>query len=65
MENERFLNGDLDTHFIDSEVTLFDSIKKIAEDKPPLSERLPVIFAEKKKIAAVAVAALVAGSLEK
>ena len=67
MENQRFIKGDLDTHFIDSEVALSDTIRKIIEEEPILREKLPVFSADKKKIAAVSVAAATAaiqGKLE-
>lgn len=65
MENERFLKGDLDTHFVENEVTLNDSIRRIAEAEPLLREKLPLFSVDKKRIAAVAVTAAVARSQEK
>ncbi len=57
MENRRFAKGELGTHFIDEEVTLIDEAKKIAEQEQQLRERLFRPSDEKRKIAAIAVAA--------
>jgi pyruvate carboxylase subunit A len=63
MENARFAKGELGTHFIDSETTLVDDVKRIAEQEKPLQARLAHLSDEKKKIAAIAaVAALVQDS---
>jgi pyruvate carboxylase subunit A len=59
MENPRFVKGELSTHFIESETTLLEDMKKIIEREKPLEERLSQIFDEKKKIAAIAAAAVV------
>ena len=59
MENPRFVKGELSTHFIDSETTLLDDMKKIIEREKPLEEKLSQIFDEKKKIAAIAAVAAV------
>ena len=59
MGNERFVKGELATDFIDSEVTLTDDIKRILEQQKPLQDRLSHLTDEKKKIAAVAAAAMV------
>jgi pyruvate carboxylase subunit A len=59
MENERFVKGDLSTDFIDSEVTLSDDMKRIAEEQKPLQDKLLQLSHEKKKIAAIAAAAMV------
>jgi hypothetical protein len=60
MGNERFLKGELGTHFIDREVTLIDDMKRIAKQEQSLREKLPVPGEEKKKIAAIAVASAMA-----
>jgi pyruvate carboxylase subunit A len=60
MENPRFIRGDLSTHFIESETTLSDDMKKIVERERQLEEKLPHIFDEKKKIAAIAAVTAVA-----
>ncbi len=61
MENKSFLKGDLGTRFIDSEISLTDDMKRIAERERPLQERLPLRRAEHKKIAAAVAAAMVYG----
>jgi pyruvate carboxylase subunit A len=59
MENQRFVKGDLGTHFIDMETTLLDDMKRIMEREKPLEERLSHHLEEKRRIAAIsAVAAL-------
>lgn len=60
MENPRFVNGELGTHFIDREkTTILDDMKRIMEREKPLEEKLSQIFEDKRRIAAVsAVAAL-------
>jgi pyruvate carboxylase subunit A len=59
MGNERFVKGDLSTDFIDSEVTLSDDMKRIVEEQKPLQDKLSQLSQEKKKIAAIAAAAMV------
>lgn len=56
MENPRFINGELGTHFIDRETTLLDDMKRIMEREQPLEEKLSRIFEDKKKVAAVTAA---------
>ena len=62
MENHRFVKGELSTHFIESETTLLEDMKKIIKRDEPLKERLSQIFDEKKKIAAIAAIAVVTQS---
>jgi len=57
LENRTFIEGNLGTQFLDREVTLIDDMKRIAGREKPLLERLPLRSLEKKKIAAIAVAA--------
>jgi pyruvate carboxylase subunit A len=57
MENPRYVEGDLDTGFIDRETGLFDHIQRILEQGYSLGEKLPQPFSEKKKIAAIAAVA--------
>lgn len=57
MENPRYMEGELDTGFIDRETGLFDDIKGILEKGYSLGEKLPQPFAEKKKVAAIAAVA--------
>ncbi len=59
MLNRRFAKGELGTHFIDQEATLIDETRQIAEQKQQLRKKLSHLFEEKKKIAAIAVAAAV------
>jgi pyruvate carboxylase subunit A len=56
MKNERFIKGDIGTHFIDQEVTLIDDMIWLAEHEHPLREKLPHDPSGKKKIAAIAAA---------
>jgi len=58
MENARFVEGDLGTHFIDTETSLIDDMKQIAEREESLRDRLLVRSTDKKKIAAVAAATM-------
>ena len=60
MENPRYLQGELDTGFIDRETGLFDDIRRMLERGHSLGEKLPKPLLEKKKIAAIAAAAAVA-----
>jgi pyruvate carboxylase subunit A len=60
MENPRFVAGELGTSFIDRETTLLDDMKVIMAREKPLEEKLSQIFDEKKRAAALAVAAVVA-----
>ncbi|MBN2076228.1 MAG: acetyl-CoA carboxylase biotin carboxylase subunit [Dehalococcoidales bacterium] len=62
MENERFISGELTTHFVENETSLLEDMKRIIERDKPMEERLSQIFDEKKRIAAIA-AAVVAGQL--
>lgn len=57
MENPRYVEGQLDTGFIDRETGLFDDIKRICEQKYSLGEKLFQLFSEKRKIAAIAAVA--------
>lgn len=59
MENPRYVEGELDTGFIDRETGLFDHIERILEQGYSLGEKLPQPFSEKKKIAAIAAVAAV------
>jgi pyruvate carboxylase subunit A len=54
MENPRFVKGELGTHFVESETSLLEDMKKIIEREKPLEEKLSQIFDENKKVAAIA-----------
>jgi pyruvate carboxylase subunit A len=59
MANERFVQGELSTDFIDREVTLIDDMKQIAGQQKLLQEKLALLYEDKRKIvAAVAAAAI-------
>ena len=60
MENPRFVKGDLGTHFIETETTLFSDMVAIAEREIPLEAKLPHGTDDKKRIAAIAAVAAVA-----
>jgi pyruvate carboxylase subunit A len=65
MENERFIEGALNTHFIEKEVRLLDDMKAIIEREVPLMKRLSQGKDDKKKIAAIAaVTAVVQGYMQ-
>jgi pyruvate carboxylase subunit A len=57
MENPRFIKGDLGTHFIDSETTLLEDMKRIIEREKSLEERLSHPSEDKRRIAAIAAVA--------
>ena len=59
MENPRFIAGDLSTHFIDTEPTILEDMKRIIEREKPFEERLSQIFDEKKRIASIAAVAAI------
>lgn len=54
MGNERFVRGELGTHFVEREVTLIDDMKKIVELEHNLGERLSHVADDKKRVAAIA-----------
>jgi len=59
MENPRFVKGELGTHFIETETTLPEDMKRIVEREIPLEAKLPHVSEEKRKIAAIAAVAAV------
>jgi pyruvate carboxylase subunit A len=59
MENPRFIKGELGTHFIDSETTLVEDMKRIMDREKPLEQRLPHLFGDKRRIAALAAVAAI------
>lgn len=63
MGNERFVQGELGTHFVDREVTLIDEMKRIVELEQSLGDRLSPLAEDKKRIAAIAaVTAMIGGT---
>lgn len=54
MENPRFIDGKLGTHFIDVETGLLDNMRRIMAREKPLEEKLSQIFDEKSRVAAIA-----------
>jgi len=56
MENQRFQNGELGTHFITQETTLIDDMRAIMARERPLEEKLSQVFDENKRTAAIAAA---------
>jgi pyruvate carboxylase subunit A len=59
MENERFVNGELGTHFIDTESALIEDMKRIVEQRRPLQAKVSASTGDKRKIVAAAVAAAI------
>lgn len=59
MENPRFISGELETHFIERETNLMEDMKRIIEREKPLEQKLPHLFEDRKKIAAIATVAAV------
>jgi pyruvate carboxylase subunit A len=59
LSNERFIKGDLGTHFIDSEITLLDDMKRVAEQQQMFQGRLSAPDRDKKRMVAAAVAAAI------
>ncbi len=60
MNNQRFVRGELGTHFVEQEVGLLDDMRRIVSSEQDLSTKLPHVSADKKRIAALAaVAAMV------
>ena len=54
MENPRFMEGKLGTHFIERETTLNEDMLAIAEREKPLEEKVHRALEDKKKVAAMA-----------
>jgi pyruvate carboxylase subunit A len=59
MENSRFIQGNIGTHFIEEETGLLEDMKAIIEQTQTLADRLPFKSAQKNRIAALAAAAVV------
>jgi pyruvate carboxylase subunit A len=62
MANDRFVQGQLGTHFVEREVTLVDDMKRIVESERHLGEGLGHVADDKKRAAAIAAVAVVIGS---
>lgn len=60
MENPRFVAGDFGTSFIDRETTLVDDMRAIISREKALEDKLSQIFDEKRRVVAVAAAAVIA-----
>jgi pyruvate carboxylase subunit A len=58
MENPRFVKGALGTHFIEKETALLGEVKTIMERDEPLEKKLPPPSEDRKRIAAIAAAAV-------
>lgn len=54
MQNQRFINGDLETGFIEQETGLEDAIRAIIDKESTLETRLSGIGSDKKRLAAIA-----------
>jgi pyruvate carboxylase subunit A len=63
MSNERFVRGELGTHFVEREITLLDDMRRIVASGGGLVDKLPALDDDRKRIAAIAaVTAMVSGS---
>jgi pyruvate carboxylase subunit A len=58
MENQRFIKGEIGTHFIEEETGLLDDIRAIVEQGQTLADRLPFKSAQKARVAAIAASAV-------
>jgi pyruvate carboxylase subunit A len=63
MENPRFVKGELETHFVEQEITLLDDIRAIMEQGNSLEKKFSHFFDEKKRVAAISAVTAVAGML--
>jgi len=59
MENTRYIQGNIGTHFIEEETGLMEDMKTIIAQKQTLADRLPFKSVQKGRIAALAAAAAV------
>jgi pyruvate carboxylase subunit A len=57
MENPRFVKGELETHFVDREITLLDDIRAIMKQEKSLEKKLSHFSDDKKRIAAISAVA--------
>jgi len=58
MQNQRFIKGEIGTHFIEEETGLLDDIKRIVEREQTLADKLPLKSAQKARVAAIAASAV-------
>jgi pyruvate carboxylase subunit A len=65
MENLSFVKGELGTHFIDKEKHLIIEMQQILSRERPLEEKLSNIFEQRKKVAAIAAAAVLTTNLQR
>ena len=56
MQNPRFVRGELDTHFIETETGLMDDMRELAARERPLAEKLAAGGDDRARVAAVAAA---------
>ena len=63
MDNPRFVAGEIDTHFIEKEKTLFDDLQAITARETPLADKL-ISSADKAKKAALIAASTAAAILQ-
>jgi pyruvate carboxylase subunit A len=64
MANQRFVLGELGTHFIEREFGLIDDMKRIVEQEQLLGERLAHLSDDRRRIAAIAAVTAVIGAHE-
>lgn len=64
MENPRFIAGEIDTHFIEKEKTLFEDLKAISAREMSLAEKLMPTEDKKKKAAIIAAATAAAAIIQ-
>ena len=64
MENPRFIAGEIDTHFIEKEKTLFEDLKAISAREMSLAEKLMPKEDKKKKAAIIAAATAAAAIIQ-
>ena len=58
MDNPRFIQGEIGTHFIETETSLMEDMKKIFSQEQTLAEKLPSKSGQKAQVAAVAATAV-------
>jgi pyruvate carboxylase subunit A len=58
MENPRFIQGELGTHFIETETGLMEDMKTILAQEQTLADKLPAKSGQKARVAAVAATAV-------